>query len=79
MGQKEFMKSIKQCWNDKVTVETEQDTYTIEDGSYFVGGTKGTYMSELLGNVYYESLSSIALELYNYIVNKLKEKIINIY
>jgi hypothetical protein len=47
----------------------------IEDGGNFIGGIEETWMSEILGNVYYKTLQGIGIAVYNYITNELNEKI----
>jgi hypothetical protein len=60
---------------ESIIIVTNEDEYTIEDGESFVGGFPNTYMSELLGNVAYDSLESIGSAIYDYIVNELNETI----
>ena len=48
------------------------------DGSNFVGGFEGTYMCELLGNIYYDQLPAITGALYDYITKGIKEEILAI-
>jgi len=75
MNEQEFINKVEECFTDEVTITTNDGEYTIQDGSYFVGGEEGTFMSELLGNVYYDSLEDIAMSMYSYITNDLKEEI----
>ncbi len=75
MEKQEFLNQVLEIGEPTITIETAENEFTIEDGADFVGGKEGTFMSELLGNVYYDSLESISVEMYNYITNELKEEI----
>jgi hypothetical protein len=77
MNREDFIKEVKEL-GEGCTIETNDGEYSIEDGSYFVGGEEGTFMSELLGNVYYEDIEDIASAMYDYIVNTLHEEIIDV-
>lgn len=76
MNKQEFINEITVKYDGSVMVITSKDEYEIEDGSNFVGGFKGTYMCELLGNVYYNQLCVIAGVLYDCITEELKEEIV---
>jgi hypothetical protein len=76
MNREEFLKELKQYEGEEsITIATNEDEYTIEDGESFVGGFPNTYMSTLLGNIAYDSLKDAGLAVYNYIVNELGETI----
>jgi hypothetical protein len=77
MDREDFIKEVK-LLGEGCTIETNDGKYTIEDGGSFLGGIEGTFMSELLGNVYYDDIEDIAYAMYNYIVNKLHEEIIDV-
>jgi hypothetical protein len=79
MSKEEFISDVNTNYCDSVTIETDKDEYTIENGENFIGGFEGTFMSELLGNVYHENLDHIASSMYDYIVDELNEIIINVY
>ena len=75
MNKQEFINQVVEKYDGSVTIITNDGEYDIMDGSNFVGGTEGTYMSDLLGNIYYNDLSSIAGKLYDYITKELQEEI----
>jgi hypothetical protein len=75
MNKQEFINEVTSKYDNTVTVITNDGEYDIMDGSNFVGGVAGTYMCELLGNVYYQELSTIAGKLYDYITKELAEQI----
>ena len=76
MNRDEFKAELKQYEGEEsITIVTNEDEYTIEDGESFLGGLPNTYMSELLGNIAYDSLESAGLAVYDYIVNTLGETI----
>lgn len=76
MNKDEFKAELKQFEGEEsITIITNEDEYTIEDGESFLGGLPNTYMSTLLGNIAYDSLESAGLAVYNYIVNTLGETI----
>lgn len=72
---KDFLKTYEGEEYITVTIVTNEEEYTIEDGESYLGGLPNTYMSELLGNVAYDSLESAGLAVYDYIVNTLGEKV----
>lgn len=84
MNKEKFLEEILQYEGENcITIETvaedgEENEYTIEDGGNFIGGTEGTFMSELLGNIYFDDLDSIACRVYDYIANELEEKIVDV-
>lgn len=77
MNKEEFLKELKGLEGEEcITIITDKDEYTIEDGSCFLNGTEGTYMSQLLGNVAYpQETSYIGNDIYKYITNTLNETI----
>lgn len=79
MNRDEFKQELKQFeGQDNLTIVTNEDEYIIEDGESFLGGSPDTYMSELLGNVAYPSLESAGLAVYDYLVNKLGETVVEV-
>ena len=75
MNKQEFINEVVEKYDNTVTVITNDGEYDIMDGSNFIGGTEGTYMCDLLGNIYYNNLNSIAGKLYDYITKELEEEI----
>jgi hypothetical protein len=77
MNKEEFLKELLQYTEENcITINYTDEMQTdIEDGGNFIGGIEGTWMSEILGNVYYESLEAIGTAVYNYITNELGETI----
>lgn len=75
---KEFLKKYEGEEYITVTIVTNEDEYTIEDGES-LGGSPNTYMSELIGNEVFETLESAGLTVYDYIVNTLGETVEEVY
>lgn len=77
MNRDEFLNELLQYDGENcITINYTDDMQTnIEDGGNFIGGIEGTWMSEILGNVYYQTLESIGIAVYNYITNELNETI----
>lgn len=84
MNKEKFLDELLQYEGENcITIETiaedgEENSCTIEDGGNFIGGTEGTFMSDLLGNIYFDDLDSIACRVYDYITKELKEKIVDV-
>lgn len=78
MTKQEFVNEVENNFFGEVTIVTNEDEYSIEDSENFIGGIEGCYTSELLGNVAYSNLKDISEEVYDYIVNTLKETIENV-
>lgn len=51
----------------EIVVCTNENEYTICNGTAFVGGLEGTLMCDVLGNVAYNTIESIGEDLYDYI------------
>lgn len=77
MNKEKFIEEVSSL-GEGVEIETNEDTYTIEEGESFIGGIEDTYMSVALGNIAYDDIESCASALYDFITKELKEKIINI-
>lgn len=77
-NKQELIDEVAAKYDGSVTVVTNKSEYEIMDGSNFVGGFEGTYMCELLGNIYYDQLPAITGALYDYITKGIKEEILAI-
>lgn len=74
-----FIEQVFENFQDgMVTIETNEDTYTIEDGENFVNGIEGTFMCDALGNIVYPNLGEVAIKLFVWL-EETGQKIIDIY
>ncbi len=61
----------------EIVVATNEDEYTICNGTAFVGGLEDTLMCDVLGNVAYSTIESIGNDLYDYLTRN-DEEIIDV-
>lgn len=74
MNKEKFLAKLKDLENENyISIYTKDNQYMIEDGSAFVGGIKGTYVSDILWYVYYEKIESIGDAMYNALGEKIVE------
>lgn len=73
MNKNEFLNKVMEIKESEIieVITNGEEEILIEQGDNFIGGRKETYMSSILGDVYYSSLDSIATALYDYLTEEL--------
>jgi len=84
MNKEKFLDELlRYVYENSITIKTitedgEDKSYTIENRQDFIGKAKNKYESLLFERYAYDNLESTGIDMYDYIVNELKEKIVDV-